>query len=470
MGGRILEKPGPHKLAKAVARETMAGHPNKAENAAKRQKVTSKMTRKLLDDCFLHDRDRLKHAEALAILRERLSPIAGVESVALDVAVGRILAETVAAKLPIPAHTNAAVDGYAFASAGASAGYDRVAGADLVIAGRAAAGHPMATAVAAGGAARIFTGAVLPDGTDTVAMQEDCTRDDAGQRVHIPGGLKPGANVRKAGEDVRAGETLFEPGAVLRPQDLAALAAAGLEHAQVFKKLRVAMISSGDEIIRPGAPLKLGQVYDANAPMLAGLISAAGATWSDLGVLPDDAATVRARLAEAATRFDVILTSGGASRGEEDHMITAMDALGKRHVWQLAIKPGRPMSFGQIGNTVLVALPGNPVAAFVCFLLYVWPMLRRLGGGTWHEPRRYKLPAAFAFENRKTGRREFWRGILTSTGGTLSVDKFARDGSGLISGLRAADGLIDIPEDIPAVKPGDLVDFIPFSEFGLIGR
>ena len=305
------------------------------------------MTKKLLDDCFLHDRDRLKHAEALAILRERLIPIAGIESLELAAAAGRILAEPVAAKLPIPAHTNAAVDGYAFAHAS----YDRTAGSSLTISGRAAAGHPMANAVPSGGAARIFTGAVLPEGTDTVAMQEDCTRDDAGNRVHIPGGLKSSANVRKAGEDVRAGEALFAPGAVLRPQDLAALAAAGLGHVNVFKRLKVATISSGDEIVRPGAPLARGQVYDANAPMLAGLIAAAGATLSDLGVLPDDAAIVRARLADAATKFDIILTSGGASRGEEDHMITAMDALGKRHMWQLAIKPGRPMSFGQIGNT-----------------------------------------------------------------------------------------------------------------------
>jgi molybdopterin molybdotransferase len=424
------------------------------------------MTRKLLDDCFLHDRDRLKHAEALAILRARLTPIAGIESVEMTAAAGRILAEPVSAKHPIPAHTNAAVDGYAFAGAS----YDRAAGSSLAIAGRAAAGHPMANAVPSGGAARIFTGAALPEGTDTVAMQEDCTRDDANNRVHIPGGLKTGANVRKAGADVRAGEALFALGAVLRPQDLAALAAAGLGHVQVFKRLKVATISSGDEIVRPGAPLKRGQVYDANAPMLAGLIAAAGATLSDLGVLPDDAATVRARLADAATNFDVILTSGGASRGDEDHMITAIDALGKRHMWQLAIKPGRPMSFGQIGNTVIVSLPGNPVAAFVCFLLYVWPMLRRLGGAEWHEPRRYKLPATFSFADRKTGRREFWRGILTQSGDTLSVDKFARDGSGLISGLRAADGLIDIPEDVPAIMPGDLVDFIPFSEFGIIGR
>jgi molybdopterin molybdotransferase len=216
--------------------------------------------------------------------------------------------------------------------------------------------------------------------------------------------------------------------------------------------------------------LDAGQVYDANAPMLVPLIAGAGAVATDLGVFPDNLREVKARLAEAARAFDVIVTTGGASRGEEDHVVTALDALGKRHMWQLAIKPGRPMSFGQIGDSVVLGLPGNPVAVFVCFLLYVWPLLRRMGGAAWPEPRRYSLPALFAFPDRKVGRREFWRGMLQETPQGLAVDKFARDGSGLISGLRAADGLIDIPEDVAEVKPGDLVAFIPFAEFGIVGR
>jgi molybdopterin molybdotransferase len=201
--------------------------------------------------------------------------------------------------------------------------------------------------------------------------------------------------------------------------------------------------------------------------MLASLVTSAGAVATDLGVLPDDLSQVKARLADAARKFDVIITSGGASRGDEDHLVAALDALGKRHLWQLAIKPGRPMSFGQIGDCVVLGLPGNPVAVLVCFLLYAWPLLRRMGGGDWREPRRFPLPALFAFPSRKVGRREFWRGLLKETPKGLAVDKFARDGSGLISGLREADGLIDIPEDVVEVKPGDQVAFIPFSEFGI---
>ena len=231
----------------------------------------------------------------------------------------------------------------------------------------------------------------------------------------MPAGLKTGANVRKAGEDVAAGETVLAAGAVLRPQDLAALASIGMAEVRCFKRVRVGIVSTGDEVVRVGGALQQGQVYDANAPMLSALVADAGAVASDLGVLPDNLAQVKQRLAEVAKQYDVIITTGGASRGEEDHLVAALDALGKRHMWQLAIKPGRPMSFGQIGDCVVLGLPGNPVAVLVCFLLYAWPMLRRLGGAEWREPRRYKLPAMFAFPNRKTGRREFWRGSLTET-------------------------------------------------------
>ncbi|MEQ1611564.1 MAG: molybdopterin molybdotransferase MoeA, partial [Hyphomicrobiaceae bacterium] len=261
-------------------------------------------------------------------------------------------------------------------------------------------------------------------------------------------------------------------------QDLAALASIGRANPTCFRRLRVAVVASGDEIVLPGSgELRPGQVYDANTPMLRQLIELTGAEVEDLGIWRDDAAVVRQKLAAAAENYDVVLTTGGASRGDEDHMGGALAALGSRHFWQLAVKPGRPMMFGQIGRAsvparpacVVVGLPGNPVAVFVCFLMYVFPLLHRLGGGPWREPRRYKLPATFAFKGRKPGRREFWRGMSVETVNGLAVEKFARDGSGLISGLRAADGLIDIPEDAGDVAVGDLVDYIPFSEFGIIG-
>lgn len=422
------------------------------------------MTRKLLDDCFLHDQDRLKHAEALDILRARIGPVAGIETVALVAASGRILAQPARADRPVPLHTNAAVDGYSFAACD----YDQSQGGAFAIAARIAAGHATKAAMPPNAAARIFTGAIIPTGHDTVVMQEDCEVGPG--HVSIPAGLKSGANVRQAGEDVAAGTTLMDVGHPIRPQDLAGLASIGMSCVPVFKRLTVGVLSSGDEVVRPGQPLTEGQVYDANMPMLTGLIASAGATPLDLGVAPDEPAALHAMLQAAAGRCDLILTSGGASRGEEDHMIAALDALGKRHLWQLAIKPGRPMAFGQIGDCVTLGLPGNPVAVFVCFLMYAWPLLRRMGGARWPEPRRYSVPAAFDFADRKTGRREFWRGILSSNAnGSMVVDKFNRDGSGLISGLRAANGLIEIPEDVPHVRKGHRVAFIPFSEFGIVG-
>lgn len=425
-----------------------------------------------IDDCFAHDDRRLTHAEALALLQARVVPTHDVEQVQLAVAGGRRLAIAIAANTPVPAHTNAAVDGYAFQYEG----YDRSKGAAFPIAGRSTAGHPMTSSLAAGTAARIFTGSVMPAGSDTVVMQEDCRVEAA--TVRIPPGMKAGANVRTAGEDVAAGTILFDAGHACRPQDLAALASLGLGDIACFRRLRVGIVASGDEIVTAGAAdLALGQVFDSNSPMLEALVPLAGALPESLGIWRDHAETIRANLAESANNFDVILTTGGASRGDEDHMAAALGALGSRHFWQLAVKPGRPMMFGQIKRSdpaavpsIVVGLPGNPVAVFVCFLMYVFPLLQRLGGGPWREPRRYQLPAAFAFTGRKPGRREFWRGMLIETTQGLAVDKFARDGSGLISGLRAADGLIDIPEDAGDVTKGNLVDFIPFSEFGIVGR
>ena len=420
---------------------------------------------KLADDCFFHDKDRMPHDEAIAMLKSRVRPVVDLESIDLHVAKSRYLAESVVAPRDIPAHDNAAVDGYAFNHLG----YDQQAGARLKIVGEAAAGHPYPTTPSSDDAVRIFTGAVMPDGFDTVVMQEDVRVEEQSEQtwVMIPPGLKRGANRRLAGEDAKLGAVLLEAGARLRPQDVASAAACGLDRLLCYAPLKVAIVSTGDEIMRAGDPFVPGKVYDANAPMLEGLVQAASAEAVDLGVLPDKAEKVKTALGNAARAYDAIIISGGASQGAEDHVVSSLDALGKRHLWQIAIKPGRPMSFGQIGDCVVLGLPGNPVAVFVCFLLYVRPVLTRLAGGAWPEPHRFALPASFS-QTKKVGRREFWRAKLTKdAGGTIQVAKFPRDGSGLISSLREADGLIEVAEDVAEVNQGDLVDFIPFSSFGL---
>ncbi len=415
--------------------------------------------RRLLDDCFLHDKDRLRHDEVLRLLDERLAPVAQVQTVSLEAAHGLVLAEDVCAERNIPAHTNAAVDGYAVRAADLNAdGMTR-----LTIAERIAAGETRDLHLDAGSAARIFTGARMPEGADTVFMQEDCESD--GQMVELPSGIKPGANVRAAGEDFAAGTAVAAAGSRLRPQDLAAIAATGQSEVSCYAPLSVALMSTGDEVLQPGAPFQTGQVYDSNRFLLSGLLETVNVTVSDLGIVPDDEETVRRTILEASRKHDVILTTGGASRGEEDHIVSVIAEEGHLHAWQLAVKPGRPLAFGQIGDTVFLGLPGNPVAAFVCFLFYAQPMFAHLQGARWAPPKRFAVPAGFSIAKKKPDRREFLRGWIEQG----RARKFERDGSGLISGLTAADGLIEVPEEATALAEGEPVSFIPFSEFGIRG-
>lgn len=425
------------------------------------------MTGKLLNDCFGHGAKRMTHTDALALLRTRIARVVEPERLPLAAASGRILAEAVTAPRDIPAYDYSAMDGYAFAHAG----YDAADGTWFALAGRAAAGHAFDRAAGQGEALRILTGAPIPEGTDTVAMQEDVRVEVSagGTRIFVPGGLAAHANRRLAGEDMAAGTIVAAPGLRLRPQDIAVIAATGTGEIACYRRLRIAVISTGDEIVRAGTPLGRAQIYDANGPMLAALARLAGAEVTDLGVLPDRAELLRDTLADAATWFDAIVTSGGASHGDEDHVAATVQALGSLHLWELAIKPGKPLSLGQIGNCAFIGLPGNPVAAFACFLLYAVPVLTALGGGTWREPRRFALPSAFALAKRKTGRREFLRGLLVAgADGRLAVDRFQRDGSGLISSLQASEGLIELAEDVAGVALGEPLNFIPYAEFGIL--
>lgn len=413
----------------------------------------------LRDDCFAHGGRLMPMAEALALLDERVVAVEGNEEIALRRARGRTLSEDVIAEREVPTHDNSAVDGYAFS-------WDRLqAGGDtrLAIASQSvAAGHPAGRPADPGEASRIFTGAVMPAGLDTVAMQEDCTVEDG--HVAIPPGLVRGDNRRHAGEDVRAGATVLRAGHRMRPQDIGLTASVGRTELVVFRRLSVAVFSTGDEVVEPGTPLPDGAIYDANRYALAAMAEALDATVTDLGILPDDETVVRDTLAAAADGHDLIITSGGVSVGEEDHVRAAVEAIGKLHFWRLAIKPGRPLAMGQVAGVPFVGLPGNPAAAMVTFLRFVRPLILRLSGSTDATPVLFRVRADFD-HRKKAARREFVRARLIGDGaGGFAAVKFERDGAGILTSMVEADGLVELPEDLTDLRRGTEVDFLPFSE------
>jgi molybdopterin molybdotransferase len=422
------------------------------------------MARALIDDCFAHHPDRLSAAEALGLLKARVRPVADRETVALAAAHGRILAAPLISPRDVPGFDNVAVDGFAFAHGDlAASGPTRL----RLVAGRAAAGHPFAGRLPQGAALRVLTGAPMPEGADSALMQEDVAVD--GEVVVIPAGVKRGANRRRAGEDVRAGQVALEPGIRLRPQDVGVAATFGRDRLEVFRPLEVALLSTGDELREPGEALGAGETYDANRTILLGLLQGLGCRVTDLGILPDRADAVERALREAGGAHDAVITSGGASRGDEDHVVRAIDRLGRLHFWQIAVKPGRPLAFGQLGRAVFVGLPGNPVAAVVCFLRFARPLLIALGGGRWLEPHAFLVPADFVMK-KKPDRREYLRARLAAgPDGRTWVSRIEREGSGILTSLTEADGLVELPEGLTRVERGDPVEFVPFSELGVLG-
>ncbi len=412
----------------------------------------------LSDDCFAFGGALLPIEAARSLILERVSVVAGVETIALAQADGRTLAEPVTAPFNVPGFTNSAVDGYAVR-------FDDLAvdaETQLVRVGRIAAGHASTDRLAAGSAARIFTGAVMPDGADTVIMQEDCRED--GAAVLIRPGIKRGANRRLAGEDIAAGRVALVAGRRLGPPELGLLAALGQSAVPVRRRLSVGLFSTGDELREPGTTLGPGQIYDANRFMLASMLARAGALVTDGGILPDQPGKLTEALVAAAARHDLIVTSGGVSTGEEDHVREVISAHGSLFFWRLAIKPGRPVALGQIGGTPLIGLPGNPVAALVTFAAVARPLIEAMTGMQPRVPRRSSAVSGFSYK-KKLGRREYVRiSLETSDGGLPRLRRFPKEGAGLLTSLTETEGLAELPETLTQLEPGMAVDFIPYIE------
>src|SRR6266446_107745 len=384
----------------------------------------------LSDDCFAFGGPMMSVDEAVAIIAARVTPVREVETVSLVEADGRILASDISAPLPLPPFTNSAVDGYAVRSGDLPSQEE----ATFPVTGRVQAGASAQEPARPGHAIRIFTGAPMPDGADTVFMQEDVRVDEAG-KVVLPAGLKPGANVRPAGEDIPAGHFALQSGRRLRPQDVALVAAFGLTHVEVRRRIRVAVFSTGNELVSPGLPRGAAQLFDSNRFMLMAMLVRLGCEVSDLGILGDERAALASALKSAADAHDLVLTTGGVSTGEEDHVKAAVESVGSLVLWRMAIKPGRPVAMGMIRGTPLIGLPGNPVASFVTFVHVVRPTVLALAGAAQQRLVPMPVRASFAYR-KKIARREYVRvNLRQADDGVLEVAKFPREGAGLLSSL-----------------------------------
>ena len=394
----------------------------------------------------------LSVAEALALMAEAARSVTGVELVDTMQANGRVLAVAQTSTLNVPERDNTQMDGYAVRALECASG-----AASLPVSQRIAAGH-LGQPLQPGTAARIFTGALIPEGADCVVMQEQCVLADGVVTInHAP---QAGEWVRRQGEDIRTGSVILEAGRRLRSQEMGLAASVGLAQLPVVRRLRVALFSTGDELAMPGQPLPPGAVYNSNRFTLRGLLENLGCEIDDLGIVPDTLEATRAVLRQAAEGNDLILTSGGVSVGEEDHIKPAVEAEGRLNMWQIAVKPGKPLAFGEVGQAFFVGLPGNPVSSFVTFLLFVRPFILRLQGVSGSvAPRSYQLAAAF--ERIKADRRnEFLRAKINEEG---ALELFANQSSGVLTSTVWGDGLIDCPPGL-SIAHGDLLRFIPFNE------
>jgi molybdopterin molybdotransferase len=397
----------------------------------------------------------LSFEQALEKLLAAAQPVEEIRSQPLTVAAGRVLALAQQSTVAVPPLDNSSMDGYAVRASDVTA-----AGVCLPVSQRIPAGT-VGTTLQPGTAARIFTGAPVPAGADAVVMQELCAHGDGGVVInHVP---HADENIRRAGEDIAVGAEILRPGIKLRPQDIALAASAGLPDLPVYRRVRVGVFFTGDELVQPGEPLPPGAIYNSNRYALRALLEGMGCEVRDLGTVPDNLDATRDALRRAAADNDLIITSGGVSVGEEDHVKPAVEAEGRLDMWKIAIKPGKPLAFGEVrkadGKAWFIGLPGNPVSAMVTFMMMVRPFVLRLQGVIDVTPRSFAMRADFDWP-RPDVRAEFLRGRINGLGG---VELFPNQGSGVVTSLCWGDGLVMNPPAM-AVKRGDTVRFVPFSE------
>lgn len=414
------------------------------------------MSNTATDPCFSEQTTLLSVDEAIAALLDQANPLTGREQVTVFEASGRVLAEDIKSSINVPGFDNSAMDGYALNASDAALA--RTEG--LEITQRIPAGS-MGTRLTSKTCARIFTGAPVPEDANAVVIQEICRVEN--NRLFFDQAVSVGENIRPRGNDISEGACILKAGTVIGAAHTGLIASVGLADVPVYRKLKVAMFSSGDEIVEPGQPLQPGQIYNSNRPLMSALLQKQGCEVIDLGTIPDTFDATQETLLTAAEQADLVMSSGGVSVGEEDHIKAALESVGELNLWRIRMKPGKPLAFGKIGDVPFIGLPGNPVSVFVTFILFARPFILKRQGRTENNPLAFPVFAGFDYQSKK--RREYIRVHISGDAMQKQVAEcYPKQGSDVLSSAAWATGLIEVPEQT-TVNRGDTVRYLPFSEW-----
>ena len=412
----------------------------------------------LSNDCFKYSKKRISLEKAVSILEKRIKCIKKTQKIKLDQSLGRILSKDIISKLNVPPFDNTAVDGYAFKYSDLNKNKET----KLKLSGRIAAGQNFNKKIKKGEVARIFTGAKVPEGTNTVIMQEDCNVND--NKIILKPGIFKGANIRKKGEDIKSGKKIITKGSKLKAQDIALIASIGIKEIEVHEKLKVGIFTTGDELFEPGTKASKNGIYDSNRYCLKNLLETINCVVKDYGIKKDKEKLIKNTLKKISKECDLIITTGGMSVGEEDYVRKVVEKNGSLNFWNISIKPGRPVALGNIFKKPFIGLPGNPVSVMITFLKIALPTINKLSGFLSPKENNFIVATDFNFK-KKSGRKEFLRvKVSKNSNGEIKIKHYPNTGSGVFTSMVETDGLVELPEKLTYLKKGAKVKFVPYSE------
>ncbi len=412
----------------------------------------------LSNDCFKHNKKRISLEKAVSILEKRIKCIKKTQKIKLDQSLGRILSKDIFSKLNVPPFDNTAVDGYAFKYSDLNKNKETT----LKLNGRIAAGQNFNKKIKKGEVARIFTGAKVPEGTDTVIMQEDCNVN--GIEIILKPGIFKGANIRKKGEDIKSKKKILTKGSKLKAQDIALIASIGIKEIEVYEKLKVGIFTTGNELFEPGNKISKNGIYDSNRYCLKNLLETINCSVKDYGIKKDNEKLIKNTLKKISKECDLIITTGGMSVGEEDYVRKVVEKNGSLNFWNISIKPGRPVALGNIFKKPFIGLPGNPVSVMITFLKIALPAINKLSGFLSPKENNFIVTTDFNFK-KKSGRKEFLRvKVSKNSNGEIKIKHYPNTGSGVFTSMVETDGLVELPEKLTYLKKGAKVKFVPYSE------